>query len=130
MVDRQAQKRPSGITIIAIWYFFLALYNLSGLVGITAGLAGLWPFARDSIAGMELGTFGVIVRILASLLYGLGAAVVAWGLWTLKSWAWGAGLVLGILLLPGIPIGTFVGAVTIFYLLKNPNVKTVFRSGR
>lgn len=123
ILNKKSPKRPSGITIIAIWFFFFALYNLISLFGITAGIIGLWSWAENYSNSLELGTLRTVVNLVVSLLYGSAYAMVSFGLWTLKSWAWGAGVILGILLLPAIPVGTFVGAVTLVYLLKSQRAK-------
>lgn len=128
ILNQKNNERPSGVTIIAIWYFFFALYNLISLFGISAGAIGLWSWAENYANTLELGALRTIVSLVVSLFYGCAYAIVSFGLWTLKSWGWGAGVILGILLLPAIPIGTFIGAVSLIYFLKSPKVKEAFRT--
>ncbi len=121
--NQKKQERPSGLTIIAIWYFFFAIYNLISAFGFTAGVFGLWTRAEDYTDQLNFGVFQTTVEILATLFYGGASAIVSFGLWTLKSWGWNAGVIFGILMLPGIPVGTFIGAVTLVYLLKSQPAK-------
>lgn len=116
-------KRPSGLTIIAIWYIFFAVYNLISAFGFTAGVFGMWTRAEEYTDQLNFGVLLTTFEILATLFYGGASAIVGFGLWTLKSWAWNAGVIFGILMLPGIPVGTFIGAVTVVYLLKSQPAK-------
>src|SRR5512136_930619 len=64
----EKMKRPTGITIIAVLMFIGgALSVIGALTAFGAGLAGsgIW-----------------------SLVIGVADLVLAWGLWTLKPWAW------------------------------------------
>jgi len=71
-----SQKRPTGITILAV------LAVLGGLFGLLGGLA-LLVFAP---------LFGVITLVLAILDFAF-----AYGAWTLKSWGWTLGVALQVL---------------------------------
>lgn len=125
-VNKKSKARPAGLTILAIWYFCLALYNILGVSGIVMASDGLMGFLRSYFSSFELGMLSQFIRILAGLLYGIAAAVVGYGLWMMKKWGWGAGLTLGVLLLPGIPVGTFIGVATIIYLLRSKGAKEAF----
>ena len=121
--NQKKQERPSGLTIIAIWYIFFAVFNLISAFGFTAGVLGLWTKAEDYADQLNLGALRTTIEILVPIFYGVANAIVGFGLWTLKSWAWNAAVILGILMLPGIPVGTFIGAVTLVYLLKSQPAK-------
>lgn len=122
----RTRRRPDGITVLAIWYAVLAFG------GLMASCAATIPIGVLSLAG-DMPTEG---RFLISLLVGFGAvvalvctavfAVVAWGLWTLREWARILALILAILHLPFFPVGTTVGALTLWYLTSHPDGRDAF----
>lgn len=105
-------SRPLGITIIAI---------VVGIQGIFTIIAGL----------QFLGTITIVLGVLTVLL--------AWGLWTLQSWAFWTAVVLEVIdivndlfaLRQGasgvIPSLIFSGLILI-YLLRDENVRAAFRT--
>lgn len=68
-----AERRPTGITVLAI------LWVIAGV---------LWIFSLLTIDG----AFGLVSVGIVALLLAIG-----YGTWTLKPWAWTAGIVLAIL---------------------------------
>ena len=54
-------------------------------------------------------------------------AIVGLGLWSLKEWRRAAAIVLAILQLLLFPCGTTTGALTLLYLLSNPDAKATFQ---
>lgn len=126
MRKSSSKARPAGLTILAIWYFCLSIYDILGVTGIVIDSDGLLGFLNSYVSSFELGMLSEFVRILAGLLYGIAAGIVGFGLWMMKKWGWGAGLVMGILLLPGIPVGTLIGVATIIYLLRSQGAKEAF----
>jgi len=80
-------SRPTGITILAV------LFAIGGVLGILAGVAllGVGAIAAGSGLGGLAAIFGIIALA-------LGAAEIAeaYGLWTLKPWAWTLGIGLAI----------------------------------
>lgn len=81
-------QRPTGITILAI----LAL--IGGIFGLFGALAvfGISTFYGSAVANVE--GFGVASGVVA-LIYALFSLAVAYGFWTLQSWAWPVGIALG-----------------------------------
>lgn len=118
-------KRPDGVSIIAIYYVFFAVMNLIGSCAILL-------FALIPAAGSAGDSFGIIASVFgigigflfvaSGALLGLAAGL---GLLRLKNWARILAIVLAIFTLLGFPIGTVIGALIIWYLWK-PEVKEVF----
>src|SRR5258707_15110690 len=76
-------RRPLGITIIAIILFIQAIFEI--VVGIFAFFANI---IRNPVAGLLVGWLPLAIGILVFIL--------AWGLWTLRPWAYWATLILEI----------------------------------
>lgn len=112
-----SRTRPLGVTIIAI------LVAIGGILEIIGGIALLAvPF---------FGLFTIIIGVLSLIL--------AWGLWTLQSWAFWATIILqaisGIENLislirgnGGAVISLIVAVVIIAYMLYDRNVRVAFRT--
>jgi len=112
------KKRSDAVTIIAAYHLAEAALFLIGLACIAFAAFVILLTAIDTpdigIPIMALGLAGCV------LLLGLAADVaVGWGLLKLQNWArWGA-LVLSVFRLLGVPIGTIIGGVTIYFLLQD-----------
>ncbi|MCB0079974.1 MAG: hypothetical protein KDE47_03545 [Caldilineaceae bacterium] len=117
--DTPAPKlRDDGVTLIAGYHFFWGILLLLGtcLLAIPTLITGIVGFVEDPDALVATGilfAIGSIVMVLC-LLY----LVVGYGLWTLRRWGRTAAIALGVISLVNVPIGTIVGGVTIWYLLK------------
>jgi lysylphosphatidylglycerol synthetase-like protein (DUF2156 family) len=130
----QSISRPFGITLLAI------LHVVQGLLLLLAGIAviavgefirrGMFRIPRLLVGG-ALTVIGVVLIVVA-LLY----AVLAWGLWEGKGWAWVASLILAtigiIFSLLSLFRGSLVGllflildAIIAYYLFR-PNVRAFF----
>ncbi len=120
-------RRPDGVTLIAVWHFVVAGLCILGLCGMAVPIVAVWANPGDTalVATIAL-MFGVAVIIL----FGGAFAIVGWGLWQLEEWARAGAIVLAILQLPGLPIGTVVGALTLWYLLGDPDAKAAFQPGQ
>ena len=68
-------RRPLGITIISILLF------ISAVIGIIGGLSSV-------IGNRPTGTVSDVLLGWFPLVLGIIALVLAWGLWTLKPWAY------------------------------------------
>ncbi len=120
-------KRPDGITVIAITDFFLgALVALTGCVFLAVMPAVI--VAPGSGGGRLVGTSVLGILALAFLILGILPMLAGWGLLKLKEWARWITIGLAILALTAFPIGTAIGVVVIWYLLK-PEVALAFGSG-
>jgi uncharacterized membrane protein (DUF2068 family) len=123
-------QRPMGVTILAV------LAAIGGVLGIFAGmvLVGLSSAAAD----LALPLSGLVAVLgLATLVISVLDLVLAWGLWTLKPWAWMLGIVLevvGIVLnileyrsatASSTIIGIVIAGIIIYYLYQ-PHVRRAF----
>jgi len=101
------KERPVGVSIIAVAYIILAILSLlwSGLVFGVGGLSSLFGglFGAESVAafGVSSGWSGFVGIIAAIVQF-----VVAFGLLTMKKWAW-------ILALVGVALTAVQGIVGI-----------------
>ncbi|RME49445.1 MAG: hypothetical protein D6791_00715 [Chloroflexi bacterium] len=122
-------RRPDGVTLIAVWHFVVAGLCILGLCGMAVPLVAVWTGAGDA-QGALVATIALLFGVAVILLFGGAFAIVGWGLWQLKEWARVGAIVLAILQLPGLPIGTVVGALTLWYLLSDPDAKAAFQPGQ
>ena len=122
-------RRPFGITIIAILLFIQAIFEIVG--GIFSFLGRL---ITNPLAGLLVGWIPLAIGVLLLIL--------AWGLWTLKPWAYWATLVLEIVnivlhflgyqqthSLFAIISGGIISIIVVMYLLVDRNVRTAFQTG-
>ena len=126
------RKRPLGITIIAILLFISAVIEIIG--GISS-VIGSTP--TGTLSNVLLGWFPLVLGVIE--------LVLAWGLWTLKPWAYWGTLVVeivnilihffGFLGLPrthsalAVISGGIVSIIIVIYLLVDRNVRRAFQTG-
>ena len=125
------KKRSDGVTIIALYQFVVAFFSLMGICGLLA--IPVIVAASTSAAHAEDGPLATAivstVMVLASgwlFLIGLANAIIGWGLWEQREWGRIGTIVLAVLRLFNFPLGTAVGALIIWYLLRE-DVKQEFR---
>jgi len=125
-------RRPLGITIIAILLFISAVIEIIGGISSVSGTT-----LTGTLSNVLLGWFPLVLGIIE--------LVLAWGLWTLKSWAyWGTLLAEIVIILVhffgflGLPqthsalaviSGGIVSIIIVIYLLIDRNVRRAFRTG-
>ena len=122
------RKRPFGITIIAILLF------ISAIVQIIFGIFALLGLTLASpLAGLLIGWIPLAIGILSF--------IFAWGLWTLKPWAYWATVILEIVdiainlfglgqprhSIGGIFSGGLISLIILIYMLVDRNVREAFR---
>ena len=106
---------------VPIGAWLLILWNVIGLMSagmmfvLMTSVAG---FARDPGARIILPIVGTILPTIMGMLT-LPDFIAAFGLLTRKSWARILGVVVGILNLPGFPIGTLIGGYAIVVLMQD-----------
>jgi len=126
------RRRPLGITIIAILLF------ISAVIEIISGISSV-------IGSTPTGTISDVLLGWFPLVLGVIELVLAWGLWTLKPWAYWGTLVVEILIilnhffgLLGLPrthsalaiiSGGIVSIIIVIYLLVDRNVRRAFQAG-
>jgi hypothetical protein len=125
------KQRSDGVTIIAIYQFivaFLSLLGVCGLLSIPVIVAASTTAARAE-GGPLATTIVTTVMVVASgwiFLVGLANAVIGWGLLKQREWGRIGTLVLAGFRLLNFPLGTLVGALILWYLLRE-DVKEEFR---
>ncbi len=126
-----SKGRPDGITLLSALFWVLAILAIiSGLFMVGAKDALIEIIEEDS------GTSQSVIDFIDSIFIGVGVImfilaiiyiVVGWGLWTLKSWARLAAIILAIISLISFPIGTILGIIILWYLFK-PEIKAAFQT--
>ncbi len=100
------------------------LHIATGALGIFAALAvgaimgGVGLFSGDAQLAGILGLLAAFVMVLFSLL-SVPALVGGWGLLKRKPWARLMVLIVSFLSLPGFPVGTLIGAYSIWVLMSD-----------
>jgi uncharacterized membrane protein (DUF2068 family) len=119
-MENITRERPLGISIIAV---ILAIQGILGIIGGILLLAGRVP------------TLGIITLILGVLYL-----VLAWGLWSLKPWAFWGTVILEVLTLINGIFGLVTGRATtgilslifavvvLVYMFADRNVRVAFRT--
>jgi hypothetical protein len=115
------------------------LFIVFGILGLVAALAffvlGAGTAAtilsqdRSSEAQVGAAWAGGCITFIAALfaILAIPSIIAGWGLWNRKSWARILTIVLGILILPHVPIGTAIGVYALV-ILFNPEAKTLLTS--
>jgi hypothetical protein len=128
-------NRPLGITIIA---FLIGLFALLSLCGHLAGL-GIAPFRLFGEGGLGA-SLGATISSVFGLVLALGGLLIAWGLWTLRPWAFWATVLIEVLNLLNGGWGLTLGArgffcglnliplIILAYLFLDKNVREAFRT--
>ncbi len=111
-------KRPDGITVLAVWHFVQAFFLLIGACSLLAiPMSGVFGEINDPIGEFWAG-FGVTCGVIWLLITGIALVLSGWGLLRLKQWGRWLAFVLAIFGLFAFPIGTVIGALIIWYLLR------------
>jgi uncharacterized Tic20 family protein len=119
-------KRPDGVTAIAVWFFVDALLMLIfACILLAIPFSGVIEEINDPIGEFWV-VFTVTCGVIFILLSGVLSVIAGWGLLILKDWARWLAIILGIFSLFAFPIGTVIGALIIWYLLKE-DVRGVFK---
>ncbi len=117
------KSRSDGTMLVALYHFisgFLSLVGMCGvfslplIVGLTAG------GSRDPGAGEATAITAIMGLLFGGLLLVIAAAnwIVGWGLWKGREWARVTAIGLAILRLINIPLGTIIGGLIIWHLLR------------
>jgi uncharacterized membrane protein (DUF2068 family) len=123
------RRRPLGITIIAILLFIQAVFEI--VVGIFSFIGRL---ITNPLSGLLVGWIPLAIGVLLLIL--------AWGLWTLRPWAYWATLVLEIVNIVlhflgyqqthsifAVISGGIISIIVVIYLLVDRNVRRAFQTG-
>jgi hypothetical protein len=118
-------RRTDGVTLLAAYHFGGAALFLLGtmVLSIPTVILGVVGLAED--AGAFIGMFAVGIIGLVLMVLSLLNLAVGYGLWKMQSWARVAAIALALVSLIFVPIGTALGGITLWYLLK-PEIATRF----
>jgi len=90
--SKMSRKRPIGIIIVAFLRILVGLLELAGGSALVAGggFLGIWSTRFVSEVAFWGSAMGATVAVigLVFVLFGLLDFIVAWGVWTLRTWAW------------------------------------------
>jgi hypothetical protein len=132
-MDTYERSRPLGITIIA------AILGISALLALVILILGLTHVSTLGI-GNQVGPAASLVLLIA-LILGLFEVSLAWGLWTLRPWAYWTTVVVEAIrfivalytvfflqrvLISGI-IGLIIPVIVLVYLFADTSVRAAFR---
>lgn len=112
-------KRPEGVTAIAVWYFIEAAFLFLGACTIIAVLFGVLAAIGNDPDAQFWTSFGMLCGVVFLVVLGIAVVIAGWGLLSMKQWARWLAFILAIIGLFAFPIGTIIGAVIIWYLLKD-----------
>ena len=124
-----SKGRPDGITLLSALFWILAIIAIIGSLFMLG--------AKDAIIDIieeDSDTPNWVIDLVDSIFVGIGVisfiigiiyVIVGWGLWTMKSWARLAAIVLAVISLISFPIGTILGIIILWYLFK-PEIKEAF----
>lgn len=120
-----ASRPDQGIQLIAGYHFVVAVFFVLGTVilAFPTVLLGILGFTDDP--GAFIGMFAVGLIAMVSMIFCILYIAIGYGLWTLRQWGRIAAMALGVVSLFMAPIGTIVGGLTLWYLLK-PEVAARF----
>jgi hypothetical protein len=134
-VGETLDKRPVGVTVIAILLGILALLEVGfGTIALVTSLSGSFILPlRSAAVGAALGVFYLLV--------GLVTLFFVWGLWRLRRWAfWATVCIVAVSLLSSVlaftePTPTawvflpylLIPAVILIYFVIDSDVRAVFR---
>jgi len=131
------KTRPTGVTVLAVLSIISGVLSLLGGFGalLLGGLATVGGAAQGNADAAALGIVAVVIAV-TLLITGALSLVVAYGLWTLRGWAWITAIVLQVIGLAMNGFNLFQGssgavfsiaiAVVVLYYLFRPNVKEAF----
>lgn len=113
------ERRPDGVTVIAIYYFVTAIPALLSacfLVGVP--ISGVLRDIGDEV-GIFFATSSIICLTLLVAGSGILSLVTGWGLLKMADWGRWLALFLAVLSLFLFPLGTIIGGIIIWYLLQD-----------
>jgi hypothetical protein len=117
------KRRSDGVTLIALYQFFVAFLSLLGICGLLSIplIVGVSTSAARAEGGPLATAIVSTVMVVVSgwiFLVGLANGVIGWGLWKQHEWGRIGALVLAGFRLLSFPVGTVIGALIIWYLLR------------
>ncbi len=133
-METVGRQRPVGITIISIVLWIIGIASL--LIAIL-GFVGVAAFVHNSVLDAA-----AIIGLIIVALIAIAEIVAAWGLWTLKPWAfWTVVVVEAIRVIDAlyswlvahnslatVLFSLILGLVILIYMFADRNVRAAFRT--
>ena len=117
-----------------------AVYIALGALGLVAAVVLLLVFGgilglaaassnggADAALGMSLLAATAVAVLAAALVLSVPAMIIGWGLLTLRTWAWLAGVILSVLMVVNFPLGTLVAIYGLIVLLNEDSGRVLGR---
>jgi hypothetical protein len=106
------------VNILGWTYIILGIFGIMLAIVLGLFLAGIGMLTGDQVANNILLVIAVIVGGISALL-SVPGVVAGIGLLAFKPWARVLTIILGILNLPGFPVGTVLGVYTLYVMLDD-----------
>jgi len=118
-------KRPEGVSLIALYFYAMSIPSLIAACCLLTGAITTGVSVQNFEFGVVAGITALVIILI--LVFGLGILFffTGLGLWGMRTWARWLAVVVSILSLLAFPIGTIIGALTIWYLFK-PEIRAAF----
>ena len=118
-LQKHKTHRPDAVIIIGIYHILLGLPLL--LVALATILFALPPIVLSDMGaiGLIASISGVTLGLLLIGGSGLLLVVAGWGLISMKDWTRWLVIAFSMISLLAVPIGTIIGGIIIYYLLKH-----------
>ena len=117
------EKHVNVLGILCIVYGIMGLIGAMLVFFIFVGGGLFSGIATDQpVVALVFGTIGMIITSII-VLTSLPSIIAGFGLMKFKSWARILGIIIGILNLPGFPIGTAFGVYTLWVLFNEETVR-------
>lgn len=131
-----SRQRPGDVTFLVILEILLGVLFLLGVFAIAAGLR-----VEEVVPHVRLVPVRSFVVVLVLLVLGAFEFVLAYGLWSHMTWAWGVSLAVAVLeivfyvfslfLRPGFgEIASLIIDLLVLYYLMHPGVQKYFKEGQ
>ena len=123
--EKNATRRDDGTVLIAAYHFvvsgiFLLATIVLAIPTMILGIVAVTEAVGAAIGMIAVGLIGGVCMLLCLLYLSIG-----YGLWTMKSWGRIGAISLAVISLFGFPIGTIIGGLILWHLLK-PDVAERF----
>lgn len=116
-------KRPDGVTVLSVYHFVLGAILA---VCVCAVLAILVAAFLDGSPDATIAAFFLALAAVMLFIFLATNVAAGWALLKMQTWGMWLAIALAALSLPGFPVGTAIGGVSIWYLLQ-PQIKDAFQ---
>ncbi len=120
------KHRDDGIVFIAAYHFLVSGMFVLATVIFAFPTILLAFIGATQAAGAFIGMFAVGLIAAVMMVFCLLYLVIGYGLWTLRPWARVAAIAVAVISLFAFPLGTVIGALILWYLLK-PEIADLFQ---